>query len=195
MACFTGFAELTEASGRPILQHWKCRVLRNRDRGFESPSLRLERTEACKCRYLRAMLFLYPSICPAFVPVTGSPSGTDDGHHGHRQRDDRDGGRAVANHSRHCFLFLRPCCTLSFLASPYGLALLASVSSENGTLLMRACDSVSERETSATRLWIPGLRSRTVARGLAHCGPHDGNGAVREAQANHAAPISLGHSD
>ena len=30
--------EMTE---RPIVRHWKCRVLRNRDRGFESPSLRL----------------------------------------------------------------------------------------------------------------------------------------------------------
>ena len=31
------FGEMTEW---PIVRHWKCRVLGNRDRGFESPSLR-----------------------------------------------------------------------------------------------------------------------------------------------------------
>ena len=33
----TLFGEMTEW---PIVRHWKCRVLGNRDRGFESPSLR-----------------------------------------------------------------------------------------------------------------------------------------------------------
>src|SRR5580704_9908449 len=42
MVFFTVFSGNTETSGRPLPLHWKCRVLGNRDRGFESPSLRFE---------------------------------------------------------------------------------------------------------------------------------------------------------